>query len=622
MTNRLIQPPPKPALIAASPAAPATDGELLLRFSRHGDQEAFAEVVERHHAMVWGVCSRVLVRRADAEDAYQATLLILARKARAIRANDSAGGWLFRVAHNAALQTLRRRKALRETPLDEAALPPEAPFPDLEQKQLVVALLEELRAMPAKYQTPLVLRYLEGRSRREIAAATESTVATVAGQLVRGRRMLRSRLARRGVSLGLVISAMGVGSTSHAAGTIHATPPVFDPALLTASASGAVTTLVNQGVRSMFYASVTKPVAVGLAASLVAAVLLVGSQEGAAQSEAEPALQLGVSIEAIEADGSEPAAVRFSENDGVVTGKVQTAKTPVAKPGQEPPEVYDVFVLEGLKKHYAKLAEDETAIDLSQPGFEELYWHRSHWETREAALKQQLMTLDRNRQKLSQLVAQGSVAKGEYDRVRQELDTLRSELPLAKAKIAEYERLMKQAALRETQPQKGDTPKLRSTGENRIDRNESWQAPPQFQPPPTSLREAKLESDTIEPGEMLKIEIIDTLRGTGLFKGQAGFGNPVVSAQIFVVDREGQVPLGALLGRVQVAGKTAPDAEEAIRSAVERRLHSIQARKAQQAERSGDETPEDREFDIAVQVTRATPSDPFSEVRPSNRQPR
>lgn len=325
ITNRLPELPSAQVVAKASAASPdartesPTDGELLMRFTRHGDREAFAQVVERHRKMVWGVCSRVLVRHADAEDAYQATLLILAKKAGSIRANDSAGGWLFRVAHNAALQSRRRRKALRETSLEEPPPAPEPLFPDLEQKQLVAALLEELRSLPQQYQTPLVLRYLEGKSRRQIAETMESTLPTIDGRLVRARRLLRSRLARRGVSFTAALGAFGVASTGKvaSAGAIHGGPPAFDPvsisSALSSSASTAVQQLAHQGIRSMLFASLTKPAALGLAASLVAAVLLVDPQEGAAQSASGAPLVLQASIAEAGVDQAEADPVRLAE---------------------------------------------------------------------------------------------------------------------------------------------------------------------------------------------------------------------------------------------------------------------------------------------------------------------
>src|SRR5262245_31682996 len=112
---------------ASAPPIPATDGERLMRFRVHRDEAAFHEVVRRHAPLVWGVCWQVLRHREDVEDAFQATFLILARKASSIRAADSAAGWLYRVAFRTALATRQRRRRLGMEPL--AADPP-APLED------------------------------------------------------------------------------------------------------------------------------------------------------------------------------------------------------------------------------------------------------------------------------------------------------------------------------------------------------------------------------------------------------------------------------------------------------------------------------------------------------------
>ena len=101
---------------AVSPIRP-TDGERLMRFCRYRDEAAFAEVVEIHAALVWGVCSQVLRHRQDVEDAFQATFLILARKAKSIRACESAAGWLYRVAFRTALLARNRRGRRAAEPL-------------------------------------------------------------------------------------------------------------------------------------------------------------------------------------------------------------------------------------------------------------------------------------------------------------------------------------------------------------------------------------------------------------------------------------------------------------------------------------------------------------------------
>lgn len=290
-----------------------------MRLRRHGDQGAICELVERHGAMVWSICRQVLCRQQDAEDAYQATLLILTKRVRAIRANDSAAGWLYRVALRTALATRRRAAQRREESLDNEPIgPAEEPFPDIQRRQTAAILMQELRALPDKYQTPLVLRYLEGLSRRAIAEQTDSTIATVQGQLARGKRLLRSRLVRRGVSLAAamgVVSAAGSASASglSSATRVGRTPPPIDPTLPLSAASSAVTQLVAQGVRSMMFASIAKPAgAVAGAMVLVVAAVAVEPEKEALPSvtaNAEASLQLLSEAPAEAAEGSAPVEV-------------------------------------------------------------------------------------------------------------------------------------------------------------------------------------------------------------------------------------------------------------------------------------------------------------------------
>ncbi len=168
MSISFVKPALKPPQTVASMAA--TDGELLMRFHRYDDETAFAEVVERHGRLVWLVCQQVLRNRADVEDAFQATFLVLAQKANTIRASESAAAWLYKVAYRTAIAARRRRSSRREESL--ASEPPqgEAALPLLGDRHMHSVLMEELRGLPSSYQAVLVMRYLEGQSRRSIAA--------------------------------------------------------------------------------------------------------------------------------------------------------------------------------------------------------------------------------------------------------------------------------------------------------------------------------------------------------------------------------------------------------------------------------------------------------------------
>jgi RNA polymerase sigma factor (sigma-70 family) len=178
-----------------------TDGQLLERYVRGREAAALAALVRRHGPMVWGVCRRVLANYHDAEDAFQATFLVLARKAAAIAARELLANWLYGVAYQTARKaraTAAKRRArerqVREMP-EPAAAPPDL-WPDLRP-----LLDQELSRLPDKYRVVIVLCDLEGKARKEAARQIGVPEGTVAGWLARARVLLAKRLAQRGVAL-------------------------------------------------------------------------------------------------------------------------------------------------------------------------------------------------------------------------------------------------------------------------------------------------------------------------------------------------------------------------------------------------------------------------------------
>jgi RNA polymerase sigma factor (sigma-70 family) len=204
---------PRPTTLTAGEPRTSTDEELLERFLNRGGEAAeaaFRALVERHGPMVLGVCRHVLGQQQDAEDAFQATFLVLARKGRTIRSRNILGRWLYEVAYRIALrakaQAVRRRVQERQA----TEMSPPAPENEAAWNELRPVLHEEVNRLPEKYRTPVVLCYLEGKTNEEVAQLLQWPVGTVKGRLSRARDLLRSRLMRRGLALsaGFLLTAL------------------------------------------------------------------------------------------------------------------------------------------------------------------------------------------------------------------------------------------------------------------------------------------------------------------------------------------------------------------------------------------------------------------------------
>jgi RNA polymerase sigma factor (sigma-70 family) len=263
-------------LVAAPASDDSSDSSLLKRFISQKDESAFAEILQRHGPLVLRVCRQVLQQPHDADDAFQATFMVLARQAGAIRQGQSLPGWLYKVAYHIAVQV--RSRAVNRQVHEElvAAMRREQTTDPSEGKDVWPILHDELNRLPSKYRTPMVLCYLDGLTNEEAAGQLNCPVGTVKTRLNRARDLLRNRLARRGVALTPAILA---GLLLTPATASAAVPPALSAATLQAATlfaagkaalgtSASVSALAEAAVHSMFLSKLKAVASVVLAVGL------------------------------------------------------------------------------------------------------------------------------------------------------------------------------------------------------------------------------------------------------------------------------------------------------------------------------------------------------------------
>lgn len=225
--------------------AERNDGVLLAQFADHGDEAAFAVLLRRHGPMVLGVCRRLLGNGHDAEDAFQATFLILLRRARALERRPSLSSWLYTVACHLSMK-MRAGSARQKAVEEQTAVCSGAETSNVIGWEDVRPVIDqELQRLPAKFRDPVVLCYLEGRTNEEAAQELRWPVGTVKGRLAQARDLLRTRLIRRGIVLSAAV--LNALQTESAAATL---PPLLTTATLRA-ASGVVSPPVAALVKGM-----------------------------------------------------------------------------------------------------------------------------------------------------------------------------------------------------------------------------------------------------------------------------------------------------------------------------------------------------------------------------------
>jgi RNA polymerase sigma factor (sigma-70 family) len=255
--------------MAAEGLCELTDRQLLERLLAAQDESVFEALVRRHGPMVYRVCWRVLQHREDAEDAFQAAFLVLARKVRAIRKRDSLASWLHGVAHRVALAARGQsnRRGRHEQIPNSQPSPPE----EITWRELRTVLDSELGRLPEKWRQPLILCYLEGRSQEEAASQLGWSKSTLLRRLEEARQALGRRLTRRGVAWPAALSAILVSDCVTSAAlpvglvgsTVEAAACVTAGRALAAMVSTNVTALTEGVVKAMFIGKL-KPVVAAL----------------------------------------------------------------------------------------------------------------------------------------------------------------------------------------------------------------------------------------------------------------------------------------------------------------------------------------------------------------------
>jgi len=250
-----------------------SDGLLLKSFIGQRDEAAFTILVERHGPMVMGVCRRLVDNFADAQDAFQATFLTLARKASSVSPAEMVGNWIYGVAYRTALEARGKLARLRSREKQVENMPEpkvEHVEHDPGQRELLGQLDHELSRLPDKYRVPVVLCELEGRSRKDVAQQLQLPEGTLSSRLATARKLLADRLGRRGMTLSAAsLTALLAQPTAQAAVTPALIASTVQLATLSAAGNAAAASHVaalSNGVIHAMFMSKLKFLACGLTA--------------------------------------------------------------------------------------------------------------------------------------------------------------------------------------------------------------------------------------------------------------------------------------------------------------------------------------------------------------------
>jgi RNA polymerase sigma factor (sigma-70 family) len=257
------------AVVRQLHAAEVADADLWARYVRQRDASAFETLVRRHGPMVLGVCRRILRNEQDAEDAFQATFLVLVRRAASLRAPGAIANWLHGVAHRTALEA---KRAILQRRTKEALVPPRTEVPADPWAELRLVLDQELARLARRYRAVIILCDLEGKTRKEAAHQLGCAEGTVASRLARARRILAHRLTRRGFTSAVLALAGGAASARVPSRLVRSTVEVARFSVV----EGAAVQVVPSARVSALTEGVLKSMVLTKFKSAVAMVLVIG----------------------------------------------------------------------------------------------------------------------------------------------------------------------------------------------------------------------------------------------------------------------------------------------------------------------------------------------------------
>ena len=526
-----------------------TDSELLLDFVRHRQQRAFAELVDKHAAMVLGVCRQILRDPHDAEDAFQATFMILALRAEAIQKSASVGAWLHRVAYRTAMRAAKRRQQRKTEPLADIAGEEEV-WSNIAQQELQTVLHHELARLPQRYRAVLVLCYLEGKTRNDAADELECTEQSVKALLARGRQLLRMRLARRGALLSVVLGVAAMSSRSAEAAALESlvehTAETIGNTILRGEVTNLSTnfgTLAREGVLAMRLSNSLRIIApvlllIGAGVGLVLSSSLLGQSAAAHAAGPENADRGGdQTITVVPADDTaELATAHLVATDDVADPRTENVTDQATHEldvtaGLEQPEHENIPSWPNAREFALNLAaavekaetQEEAALEVEYLEAKlkamQLYAEAKRQQA-DSALKeveQGMVVAARvpgsvNAVAIAKFKAAAAINRAEAENISAEVIRLRRELLGAKRRVANL----------------ADTdPAIDATTEK---------------PAPRKLA----------PGDKIYLDVVTN--------GSYKIGREVT------VEPEGTVPLGAQFGRSKVAGLTIAEAEAKVAS--------------------------------------------------------